>query len=78
MLHWIVWNRTVCVIKWLMFNWIVKDTKQHLEPINFVDILNWIVSNRTVLTFNGVKTKKKKTYLNKWLCVNKKKQTVLC
>ena len=30
MLNWIAWNRTVltfdCVNKWLMFNWIDKDT----------------------------------------------------
>ena len=34
----------VCLIKWLMFNWIVSD----IDPFNFVDMLNWIVWNRTV------------------------------
>ena len=31
-----------------MFNGIGSDTKQYLEPFNFVDKLNWIVRNRTV------------------------------
>ena len=36
-----------------MFNWIVSDTQQYLVLFNFVDImLNWIVSNRTVWSFN--------------------------
>ena len=35
-----------------MFNWIVSDTYQHLEPLNFDLTLNWIVRNRTVWSFN--------------------------
>ena len=29
------------------FDWIISDTLQYLELFNFVDILNWIVWNRT-------------------------------
>ena len=38
-----------------MFNWIVSDIQQYLESFNFVDMLNWIVWNRTVWSFNSVK-----------------------
>ena len=40
-----------------MFNGIVSDTYQYLEPLNLVDMLNWIVKNRTVGSFNCVSTK---------------------
>ena len=28
----------LCVSKWLIFNWIIRDTQQYLEPFNFVDL----------------------------------------
>ena len=28
----------LCVNKWLVFNWIVSDTPQYVEPFNFVDL----------------------------------------
>ena len=37
-----------------MFNWILSDTKEYLEPFNFVDMPNWIVWNWTVWSFNCV------------------------
>ena len=42
------------LIVWLMFNWIVSDTSQYLEPFNFINMLNCIVWNNTVFTFNCV------------------------
>ena len=36
-----------------MFNWIVSYTYQYFVPFNF-DMLNWIVRNRTVSSFNSV------------------------
>ena len=26
----------LCINKWLIFNWIVSDTEQYLEPFNYV------------------------------------------
>ena len=37
-----------------MVNLIVSDTYQYLEPFNFVDMLNWIIGNRTVSSYNYV------------------------
>ena len=55
-----------------MFNWIVGDTKQFLESFNVVDMLNWIVWNRTV---DHLTVCKQKTVLMlNWIVWN---QTVL-
>ena len=35
---------------------IAWDTLQYLETFNFVDMLNWTFRNRTVWSFNCVKT----------------------
>ena len=52
MLNWIVWNRTLiislCVSKWLMFNWIVSNKYQYLEPFNFVDLCLQIIYIRYI------------------------------
>ena len=37
--------------------WIVSNALQCLEPFNFVDMLNWIVRNRTDWSFCDVATK---------------------
>ena len=39
-----------------MFNWIVSDIYKYLEPFNFVVMLDWIVWNKTVWSFNCVET----------------------
>ena len=39
----------------LSLDGIVGDTLQYLEPFNFVDMLNWIVWNWTILPLNMCK-----------------------
>ena len=52
-----------------MFDWIVGETQQYLELFNFVDMLNWIVWNKSILHLIVCK---QKLYINQWLCVNDK------
>ena len=55
---WIVWKGTNwsfnCVDKKLMFNWIVRDILQYLQPFNFVDIVNRIVKNRQFFSLGNI------------------------